>query len=181
MSTASVESLGLPGVMLIHDLFFEDGRGGTIKNYDRQKFLLAGIDFIPTESLLITSHQSTLRGLHFQKRKPQSRLLTCIQGEIFVVVVNVCSDSGDYGRCLSMRMSSNTKISVYVPQGYALGTLALRSSLMHCLCDGYFCADDATGIRWDDETLCIEWPLDELDTLPVISEKDRALPSFRKQ
>ena len=180
MSKLSIESKELSGVVLINTFFVEDARGNTVKNFEHLSYLDIGVDFIPTESLVIRSNQGTLRGLHFQRKNSQSRLITCLQGEIFVVAVNVCANSCQYGQYTTVRMSSEMKKALYVPGKYALGTLAMESSLIHCLCDGHFCAEEVSGIRWDDEDLCIKWPLDELNILPVISNKDLALPSLKE-
>lgn len=176
MQRFEFEKLKLTGAILIRPFSADDARGETEKYYDYNVFLDADVAFHPTESLIIKSHPGVLRGLHYQKTNPQSRLIYCLQGEVFAVVVNYQSDSSDYGKYTSVRLSDCNRNALYVPKNMALGTLAMKSSLIACLCDGSFSSKDASGIRWNDDDLCIQWPLSELCVPMTISEKDRMLP-----
>ncbi len=116
-----------------------------------------------------------LRGLHFQRVKPQAKLLNCIAGCVQAVVVDLRDKSPTLGHYISVELSSNNMMELYIPEGCALGTLAFDESLLVCQCGEKFYPEYSDGIRWDDETISVKWQLDRLSSRPLISEKDESL------
>lgn len=117
-------------------------------------------------------HRGTLRGLHFQKAPHQdAKLVTCLSGALFDVVVDIRVDSPTYGRWEAFELTSDTHQSVVIPEGVAHGfqTLADDTALLYHI-GAYYEASASGGIRWDDPALAISWPL----VPTVMSDQDRA-------
>ena len=179
MQSFRFENLRLPNIKLVTPLYVEDERGAIEKTYSKDVFLQAGINFVPEEEMYITSRAGVLRGLHFQRRKPQAKLLRCLKGRIWVVAADVCLGSSTLGKWVAAEISDKSLTGMYVPAGYAVGTLALEDSIIGCQCDEKFYADYAAGIRWNDNDLGISWPIHQLEEDLVIALKDLSLPSLR--
>lgn len=154
-----------------------DERGTMVKAYSREMLLEHGIDFIPEESLHITSKAGVLRGLHFQRIKPQSKLVCCVYGRIWCVLVDIQKDSQTLGKWICEELTGESGKAIYVPAGCAFGSLALEDSLISCQCGERFYAEYDSGIRWDDPELKIQWPM---DNVPIVSEKDKKLKNLRE-
>lgn len=174
-----VAKTNLPDAMLITPFQATDERGGTVKAYSREVLLEHGIDFVPVELLHITSKAGVLRGLHFQTVKPQPKLVSCVYGHIWCVLVDVRKDGQTFGTWISQELTEESGTEIYVPAGCAFGTLALEDSMISCQCGEKFYAEYECGIRWDDPELKIQWPLDKIQRL-ILSGKDINWKSFRK-
>lgn len=162
---------GLPGVYVIDAFSVVDNRGNICKEFDNRIFQANGIDFKPSEITIIQSNKGVLRGIHLQTKEPQSRLIRCITGKIYAVVVDLRNDSIACGNWIAIEL--NDEKEVYIPKGCALGTLALEDSLMLCVFDGMFKDEYSTGLRWDDPELNIKWPMAKKEI--VVSTKDETL------
>ena len=181
MQEFEFKDLGLAGIRYIKSQVVSDERGENIKCYSREIFLTEQIDFIPTETLLIHSKKGVLRGLHFQRKKAQSRLIQCLSGKIYAAIVDLHLDQNMFGQWMTQELSAEKHDSLFIPAGYALGTLALEDTVLCCQCDGEFYPGYADGVRWDDTTLKITWPVDRLDGPPIISAKDQKLPALQNK
>ncbi len=146
-----------------------------MKTYSEEEFRDAGIDFSVVEQAILSSKAGVLRGLHFQDDLKQSKLLTCLEGELWGVAVDVDKNSSLYGKWISFEMQYAT--TVFIPGKYALGTLALKDSMLHIAYGDKYKPERADGIRWDDSDLSIDWPL---DGKPIVAERDMGLKSFRE-
>lgn len=171
--------LSLAGVMLITPFSYSDNRGEMVKDYSKEFFDMNGIDFQPIETIYIHSRKSVLRGLHFQREKEQPKLVRCISGSIWAAVVDLRVDSPTLGKWLSVELNQMNGKEVFVPGGFAFGTLALEDSFISCKCGEAYYAEYDGGIRWNDPLLDVRWPLDSLENTPIISNKDIQLQSFR--
>lgn len=169
--------LSLPGVAQISAFQASDERGGMVKAYSREILLEHGIDFTPVESLLIMSKAGVLRGMHFQRVKPQPKLIDCIYGCVWCAIADIRKDSPTFGKWICAELAGGSGEEIYVPSGFAFGSLALEDSLISCQCGERFYAEYDSGIRWDDPELGIQWPLDKD---PIISEKDQHLKGLRE-
>lgn len=158
MKEFKVEKQNIEGVYKIISFQIEDDRGRTIKDYSEKVYQELGIDFVPRETMRIKSKKNVLRGLHCQKYGGQEKLIQCIMGEIFTVVVDLREDSETYLQTISYRLKENDGMSILIPTGCALGTLALKDSVLDYKCDKYYRADYDIGIIWNDEKLAIDWP-----------------------
>jgi dTDP-4-dehydrorhamnose 3,5-epimerase len=164
----------IPDVILIEPQLFEDSRGFFMETYHARKFAEAGIaaDFIQDNH----SHsiRSTLRGLHYQIRHPQGKLVRVVVGEIFDVVADIRRSSPTFGKWVGGLFSAQNKRQLWVPPGFAHGFYVLSewAEVLYKVTDLYDPLAERC-IRWDDPTLNITWPVLS-DTLPILSPKDLA-------
>lgn len=165
-----------PGVVGIEPFYIEDNRGYMMKDFSKEVFLNHGIRFEVEESLYITSKKNVLRGLHFQLLRGQPKVIQCIQGRIWAVVVDINPDRLTFGRWIEI--NPNQGKEVYVPGDYALGTLALEDSIIACKYGEKYYSQLDSGIKWDDADIGIKWPIGEIENL-IISQKDQAMQSMK--
>ena len=115
------------------------------------------------------SKKNILRGLHFQKKKPQAKLLTVVQGKIFDVCVDLRKKSKTYGRYFSIELSQNSELSILIPRGFAHGFQCLsKECIVYYKCSNYRDKNSEVTLAWNDPTLKIKWPRKK----PILSNKD---------
>jgi dTDP-4-dehydrorhamnose 3,5-epimerase len=171
----------LPGVIVIQPERITDERGHFARTYSRREFSANGV---PTEFVLTaTSHNGragTLRGLHYQAPPfAEAKLVSCIAGRAFDVVLDLRRDSKAYGRCISVELSPDDGTLVFVPEGCAHGFQTLiPNTVIHYQLSTEHRAELARGIRWDDPALDIDWPYPEPT---VLSARDAALPWLKDE
>ena len=158
---------------------FKDERGFFMRSYDEVTFANQGLQtHFEQESQSVNIRKGILRGLHIQ-RPPfeETKLVRVINGRIFDVIAELRRDSPTFGGWVSVILSEDAHNMVYIPKGCAHGFLTLteRVVILYKM-DTPFSPDHYTGVRWDDETLNIQWPVKD----PIISEKDRTLPNFQQ-
>lgn len=167
----------LAGLVLIETAAQTDARGAFVRLSCADSFVANNLPAkLLQTSLSTNTKRGTLRGLHFQGAgHPEGKLVTCIEGEVFDVVVDVRPASPTYGRWQSYTLSAESGLALFIPPFLAHGFLTLRDNckLLYQM-DGTFVASAARGVRWDDPDLAINWPF----APQVISERDRALPRF---
>lgn len=166
----------ISGVYEITPFSSSDFRGSGVKDFSEEVFKGHDIDFQAKEILTITSKKGVLRGLHFQRVKEQAKLIRCIRGKLWCVVVDIRSGSATFKQWIEVDV--NEGMEVYVPAGCAVGTLALHDSLMLCAYNEKYYGEYDDGIRWDDKDIGVKWPLEQIGGSPIISEKDKRLGSF---
>ena len=164
----------IPDVKLVQPQVFGDQRGFFMETYQAQKFEVGGItaDFVQDNHS--GSRQGTLRGLHYQVRHTQGKLLRVVAGEIFDVAVDLRRSAPTFGQWVGVRLSAENKQQLWVPAGFAHGFYVLSewAELVYKATDFYAPEWDRT-IQWNDSTIGIEWPL--LPGLePLLSQKDQA-------
>lgn len=164
----------LKGVKLLKPLVHSDERGFLKESFSRQRYqTLLGIDHEFVQDNLSESRQGVLRGLHFQKTKPQGKLIMVTQGTIFDVVADIDPESPDFGQHIGVELSAENHRQLWVPPGYAHGFCVLSETAQVLYkCTEYYDADDQAGVIWNCPKLAIDWPISE----PVLSAKDAALP-----
>lgn len=163
---------GLPGVRVIEPNVFGDERGFFLETFQKQRYAEAGIDLDFVQDNHSRSRRGILRGLHFQKTKPQGKLVMCVTGEVFDVIVDINPDSHTYGQWEGFLISGENKKQVWVPPGYAHGFQVLSESADFAYkCTDYYDPTDERCLVWNDPTVNVDWPLrDE----PILSDKDKA-------
>ena len=163
----------LEGIIVIEPQVFEDHRGYFVETYQADRYHNTGFPESFVQDNLSFSTKGTLRGLHFQIRHPQAKLVQAVTGEIYDVVVDIRPDSKTFGQWAGVILSEKNKKQVFIPAGFAHGFCVLSASA-HFLykCTEFYNPDDEGGILWSDPTIGIDWPIRE----PIISEKDRAFP-----
>ena len=164
-------------VVLTPDVF-EDARGYFFEGYNKNKFSAIGIDIDFVQDNQSFSQRGTLRGLHYQNPPfAQTKLVRVLQGEIMDVAVDLRKDSPTYGQHFTIRLSSENKKQLLVPQGFAHGFSVLsETAVVLYKCDQFYNKASEGGIRFDDPTLAIDWGMDFKDA--IVSDKDVVLPSF---
>ena len=116
------------------------------------------------------SKKNVLRGLHFQKKNSQAKLLTVMQGKIFDVCVDLRKKSKTYGKYFSIELSQKSDFSILIPAGFAHGFLCLsKECVVYYRCSNYRDQDSATTLLWNDPSIKINWP----NKKPILSNKDK--------
>lgn len=168
--------LEIEDVVLIEPVVFPDGRGFFMETYKQSEFSAFGIRERFVQDNHSSSAKGVLRGLHYQ-REPmaQGKLIRCIQGAIFDVAVDIRRDSPSFGRWISVELSAENRLMLYVPPGFAHGFMVL-SEMAEILykCTREYSPQDEEGIIWNDPDISIVWPLAN----PVLSVKDMGYPGL---
>lgn len=168
------EKTSINGLIVVKPTVFKDERGFFLEEYKKSEFEKAGIicDFVQDNHS--KSSKAVLRGLHFQKEPfAQAKLVKCLKGKILDVAVDLRRDSPTYAKWLSFELSDENFNMLYIPEGFAHGfqVLSDMAEISYKCSKEYSPAHDS-GIRYDDPSLNISWPLKD----PIISQKDRNLP-----
>lgn len=163
----------IEGVYVIEPTVFGDERGYFMETYQKEEFSAAGIDAEFVQDNQSKSKKGVLRGLHFQYTQPQGKLVRVIRGEVFDVAVDLRRNSSTYGKWEGVILSEDNKKQFYIPPGFAHGFVVLSDTAEFTYkCTDYYKADDEGGIKWDDEEIAIDWPIDNLDEV-ILSDKDK--------
>lgn len=163
----------LPGVLLLEPAVHTDERGFLLETWNAARYRAAGVavDFVQCNQ--VRSRQGVLRGLHFQTKQPQDKLVWAVGGEIFDVAVDVRRGSKTFGCWFGAALSEDNHRQMFVPAGFAHGYCVIsRSADVAYLCSDVYHPAADRGLRWDDPAVGIVWPLGE----KILSAKDRALP-----
>lgn len=173
MSLFKLEKTFIEGLVVINTLTHKDDRGHFVKTFDEETFKEYGV---PTEFAQIDQSKSkkgVLRGLHFLNNYPQGKLVNVPYGKIFDVAVDLRENSKTYGKWYGLELSSDNNKMFYIPAGFAHGFLSLSDdSIILYHCTTKYIPNNDYGIKWDDEDINIDWPLDKVGDL-IISEKDQ--------
>lgn len=164
----------LPDVWLIEPQVFQDERGFFLETYQIEKYAALGIPHSFIQDNLAGSHRGVLRGLHYQIRYPQGKLVQATRGEIFDVVVDLRRSSPNFGKWAGVSLRSDDHSMLWVPPGFAHGyyVVSEQAEVAYKVTDRYAPEWERT-LLWNDPALGIEWPL--LDsTGPILSAKDAA-------
>ena len=172
------EKTGLDGAYLIKPFFADDERGGFIKDYSKEVFEKNGIKHNLKEVFYTVSHKGVIRALHFQRIKQQAKLVRCVHGKIYDVIVDLRAESLTFGQWRGFYLDGANMDSLYIPQHFGHGYLVLEDSIVSYKCAEKFYGAYDDGIMWDDADIGIEWPLHLVDKL-ILSEKDKNLQSFK--
>lgn len=171
----------LDGLLIIEPKVFGDERGFFYETYHEQRYKNAGIKESFVQDNRSRSTGNVLRGLHFQKRKPQGKLVTVTAGTVFDVAVDLREDSPTFGQYESIILSGDNRLQFYIPPGFAHGFCVLSDIAdFQYKCTDFYDPTDEGGIIWNDNSININWPISE----PTLSLKDKELPSLedvRKQ
>lgn len=162
----------LPELMIIEPKVFADDRGFFMETYQAREFGRAGI---PTEFVQDNhsgSHKGVLRGLHYQVKQPQGKLVRVAAGEVFDVVVDLRRKSPAFGKWAGFILSSQGKKQLWIPPGFAHGFYVLSdwAEVIYKATD-YYAPQYERTLLWDDPALGIEWPI-PLEQAPTVSLKD---------
>lgn len=178
MSAFQFLSTTIDGLMQINPFLAPDSRGFLSKTFEKSIFSKREIDLNPWEELRSFSHKGVLRGLHFQHKHSQDKLVQVLCGAVYDVAVDLREGSETFGKWQGFFLSAENRQMLYIPKGFAHGFLALEeNTLFSYLCGDRYDPESDGGIRWDDPQLAVRWPLDQVERV-VLSDKDAALPTF---
>ena len=164
-------------VLIFEPQVFGDERGFFYETFHAQRYKEFGIKENFVQDNRSRSTGGVLRGLHFQKRKPQGKLVTVTQGEVFDVAVDLRPNSSTFGKYESIVLTGENKIQFYIPPGFAHGFCVLSDSAdFQYKCTDFYDPSDEGGLIWNDKTVDINWPIEE----PKLSDKDKILPSLEQ-
>lgn len=177
MDTLKKISTSLPGVFILEPRVFGDERGFFFESYNRQTLADAGI----TEDFVQDNHscssRNVLRGLHYQLKQPQGKLVRVAVGEVIDVAVDLRRSSSTFGHWEAVRLSGENKRMLWIPAGLAHGfrVLSEKAHVLYKATD-YYAPEHERTLAWNDPTLKINW---ELEAEPIVSAKDQRGLSFR--
>ncbi len=174
------EETKLKGVELITPFYSLDNRGAFVKDYSEKVFKEHGINHSLKEVFYTYSHKGTIRAIHFQRVKEQAKLVRCISGKIFDVVVDLRKGSETFGQWEGFVLSEENKKELLIPEHFGHGYLVLESSIVSYKCAENFYGEYDDGIIWNDKRLAIDWPLDEVEGKIILSDKDKNLQTFEE-
>ena len=168
----------IEGVKINDIKTYGDERGCFMETYKRPDFIAGGIecDFVQDNQSFST--KGVLRGLHFQIKHPQSKLVRVVSGKVFDVAVDLRKGSDTYGKWEGAVLSAENKRQFFIPKGFAHGFLVLSNTAVFCYkCDDVYHPGDEGGILWNDADIAVEWP--SIDAEIILSEKDKAQSAFK--
>lgn len=170
----------LDGVLILEPKVFGDARGFFMESYNRRDFAAAtGLDVDFVQDNHSRSRRGVLRGLHYQIKQPQGKLVRVVRGAVFDVAVDIRRSSPTFGRWAGVELSEENQRQFWIPPGFAHGFLVLSESadFLYKASDWY-APEHERGIAWNDPAIGIEWPLEGIGGAPLLSDKDSAAPAL---
>ena len=168
----------IPAVLLLEPRVFGDERGFFLESYNRRTFQEAtGRDAHFVQDNQSFSVRNVLRGLHYQIRQPQGKLICVMAGEIYDVAVDLRRSSATFGKTVGVTLSGGSHRMLWIPEGFAHGYLVLTEhAIVLYKTTDFYAPEHERTILWKDSDLNIRWPL---EVEPIVSEKDRRGAVFR--
>lgn len=164
----------IPEVLLIEPDIFGDERGFFMESWQRRKFADAGIDYSFVQDNHSRSVGGTLRGLHYQIKQAQGKLVRVTLGEVFDVAVDLRKSSPTFGQWIGEYLSADNKRMLWVPPGFAHGFYVTSSvAEFQYKCTDFYAPEHERTVRWNDERLAIAWPK---KGQPLLNNKDAQAP-----
>lgn len=172
----------IPGLILVTPFNADDIRGCFTKDYSKEVFEANGIRHDMAEIFYTTSFKGVIRALHFQREKQQPKLVRCIHGHVFDVVVDLRPDSPAFKKWLGFDLTGENRKELLIPGGCAHGYLVLEESIVSYKCSEKFYGEFDDGIMWNDPDIGVEWPLDKIggEGSLILADKDKNLQSFKQ-
>ena len=174
-----IEPQVLNEVLLLKPLVYKDGRGHFFESFRQNLFEEIGLELnFLQDNEVFSNDADVLRGLHYQLKNPQGKLVHVIKGAIKDVAVDIRVGSPNFGKSVILNLDSKTHNMVFIPEGFAHGYLVLeKGTIVQYKCTNYYNPSSEYGICWNDEELDIKWGLSD----PIISDKDSKLPKLKDQ
>lgn len=163
----------LPGLTLLEPAVFGDDRGFFFESWNAERFAAHGLPSTFVQSNVSSSSKGVLRGLHYQWPRPQGKLVTVLEGEVYDVAVDIRRGSPTFGKWEAVVLSGGNRRQLWIPPGFAHGFAVLSdNALFHYLCTDVYVKEADAGIRWNDAAIAIDWPISQ----PLLSSKDEQAP-----
>ena len=168
-----IVTTGIEGVLLIKPVVHGDARGCFVETWQKERYEAAGITHTFVQDNHSRSAYGVLRGLHFQKARPQGKLVSVSLGSVFDVAVDIRPDSPTFRHWYGVELTQENQWQLWIAPGLAHGFVVTSEiAHFHYKCTDYYCPGDEGAYRWDDPAFGIDWPV----ACPVLSEKDRQAP-----
>ena len=166
----------------ITPFYADDSRGGFIKDYSKEVFLQNGIEYDLKEVFYTVSHKGVIRALHFQQVKQQPKLVRCIHGSVYDVIMDLRKDSPTFLKWEGFFLTGDNRTELLIPSGFGHGYLVLEDSIVSYKCAEKFYGEYDGGIKFDDPELGIKWPYELIGGKGrvIVAEKDKNLPSLKE-
>lgn len=176
------QELDLKGAYLIKPFFSTDNRGGLIKDYNVDVFKTNGISHDLKEVFYTISKRGVIRAIHFQMEKQQAKLVRCIRGHVYDVIVDLRPDSPTFGKWRGFHLTEDNTNMLLVPEFFGHGYLVIDDSIVSYKCAEVFYSEGDSGIMYNDPDIGIKWPFALIGGKEnlIISEKDLNLMSFKE-
>ena len=166
----------LPGCVVIEPAVFGDARGSFFETWNAERFGEHGLPTRFVQSNVSTSVKGVLRGLHYQWPRPQGKLVSVLEGEVYDVAVDIRRGSPNFGRWEAVMLSADNHRQFWIPEGFAHGFAVLSErAVFNYLCTDVYVKDADAGVRWNDAGIAVDWPL----AAPLLSAKDQAVPFLK--
>ena len=163
----------LPDCLVLEPQVFGDARGFFYESFNHDKLLTAGLDLQFVQGNVSSSMRGVLRGLHYQWPKPQGKLVSVLEGEVWDVAVDIRRGSPTFGRWTAVVLSAENKRHFWIPPGFAHGFVTLSDrALFTYLCTETYDREADAAIRWNEARFAIDWPVGS----PLLSDKDARAP-----
>ncbi len=176
MAAFEITDTSISGLKKISPFYAEDHRGWFLKSYETHIFTENGIAFSPFEGFYTHSRKGVLRGLHFQRKYSQDKLVQVLRGAVYDVAVDLRAGSETFGKWEGFHLTAENRQMLYIPEGFAHGFLALEDdTLFSYLCGDRYDPESDGGVRWDDPQLAVAWPLERVKKV-ILSDRDANLP-----
>ena len=176
------EELPLKGAYKITPFYATDDRGGFLKDYNVEMFRNNGIEHDLKEVFYTISKRGVIRATHFQLVKQQAKLVRCVSGHVYDVIVDLRPDSPTFGQWLGFDLTGENMVELYIPQYFGHGYLVLEDSVVSYKCGEVFYGEGDSGIMFNDPDVGIEWPFEKINGIEnlIISDKDKNLMSLKE-
>ena len=172
MGKITVETCEIEGLKVITPTVFGDARGYFVETYNYNDFKEAGIDQVFVQDNQSASVKNVLRGLHFQIKYPQDKLVRVVEGEVFDVAVDLRPGSRTYGKWFGVTLSAENKKQFFIPKNFAHGFVVLSDYAEFVYkCTDFYHPNDEGGLKFDDPDIGIDWPVASKEDL-IMSDKD---------
>lgn len=170
----------IEGLIEVAPFYADDIRGCFIKDYSKEVFEQSGIVHDLKEVFYTTSYKGVIRALHFQRVMQQPKLVRCICGHVYDVVVDLRKDSSTFKKWLGFDLTEKNKKEILIPAGCAHGYLVLEKSVVSYKCAEKFYGEYDDGIIWNDPDINVQWPLEKIGGADqvILADKDKNLQSF---
>ena len=172
----------IEGLIEVTPFNADDIRGCFTKDYSKEVFEQNGIHHDLQEVFYTTSHKGVIRALDYQRVKQQPKLVRCIYGHVYDVVVDMRKNSPTFKKWLGFDLIGEKHNEILVPAGCAHGYLVLEPSIVSYKCSEKFYGEYDGGIKWNDPDINVQWPLDKIGGIKnlILADKDKNLPSFKE-
>ncbi len=170
----------IPDLYIIEPAVFGDARGYFMETYNKNDFFAAGLTMEFVQDNESKSRKGVLRGLHFQTKHTQGKLVRATEGEVFDVAVDLRVGSPTFGQWKGVVLSKENKRQFYVPEGFAHGFLVLsEEAVFNYKCTDYYAPEYDSGLLWNDEEVGVQWPLEGIEEV-LLSEKDKVQKTLKE-